>query len=491
MRQDASILGRYGYDAKGMRILKIGDDGVRRYSYDQLSVITEANEANATVSKYDYGLDQLVSLDNTSEGRSFFHLDILRSTVSLSNSTGSARQSIFYDAWGNERDRVGASANRFTFTGHEKDGETGLIYAKARFYDPDVGRFLNQDSLLGNIVQPPSLHRYAYVMMNPLRFFDANGLQSQASNDFTSSQLVTVFDERGTPVGSVFVVGRRQETVTVKATLSRSEKILGQTGRLVTPIADIQESAAIRTIGVVQAAGGAGQALLGGFAIATPEPTGLTKVAGTVAIVRGVDNIQAGLRQAITGQVTETATGTIVREGFELAGFDEEDAALLGATTELALDFGSTALSGRAVLNSVGGSGDDVLDDVLGDAADDLVDDAVDDGIDISLKRPPGVTDAQWQKKLDALNTASAEGRAKVVRTPSRSGRAQRQARREGRVEAGDDADHGLDLQFGGEDTVEEIISTNPTVNRSVGGQGRQRLQHPDGTPIRSFKEKP
>ena len=175
VRQDSSILGRYGYDSEGMRILKIGDDGRRHYTYDQRSVITEANEANATVSKYDYGLDQLVSLDNTTEGRSFFHLDILRSTASLTDDVGGTRQSIFYDAWGNERDRVGSSANNFTFTGHEKDEETGLIYAKARFYDPDVGRFLSQDTVLGDVGNPPSLHRYSYVMQKPFRFVDPTG----------------------------------------------------------------------------------------------------------------------------------------------------------------------------------------------------------------------------------------------------------------------------------------------------------------------------
>ena len=158
-----------------MRILKIGDDGRRQYTYDQLSVITEANESNATVSKYDYGLDQLVSLDNTSEGRSFFHLDFLGSTANLTETVGSTRQSILYDAWGNERDRIGTSANKFTFTGHEKDEETGLIYAKARFYDPDIGRFLTQDDVTGRADSPPSLHRYYYVHQNPLFFVDPTG----------------------------------------------------------------------------------------------------------------------------------------------------------------------------------------------------------------------------------------------------------------------------------------------------------------------------
>jgi RHS repeat-associated protein len=124
-------------------------------------------------------MDQLVRLDNQSEGRSFFHLDGLRSTVSLTTDAGSARQSIFYDAWGNERDRIGASASKFTFTGHEKDDETGLIYAKARFYDSDVGRFLSEDDFLGEVDSPPSLHRYAYALNNPLVFIDPSGFFAQ------------------------------------------------------------------------------------------------------------------------------------------------------------------------------------------------------------------------------------------------------------------------------------------------------------------------
>jgi RHS repeat-associated protein len=175
VQQGSNVLGRYGYDSEGLRILKIGDDGIRRYTYDQLSVITEANQLNATVSKYDYGMDQLVRLDNQTEGRSFFHLDGIRSTVSLTDATGGSRQSIFYDAWGNERDRIGASANNFTFTGHELDEETGLIYAKARFYDADIGRFLSQDTFLGNENEPPSLHRYFYANANPTRFMDPTG----------------------------------------------------------------------------------------------------------------------------------------------------------------------------------------------------------------------------------------------------------------------------------------------------------------------------
>ncbi len=46
---------------------------------------------------------------------------------------------------------------------------------KARFYDPDVGRFLNQDTYLGENGTPPSLHRYLYAYSNPAYYIDPTG----------------------------------------------------------------------------------------------------------------------------------------------------------------------------------------------------------------------------------------------------------------------------------------------------------------------------
>jgi RHS repeat-associated protein len=84
------------------------------------------------------------------------------------------------DAWGNFRfpTELEASRNRFAFTGHIYDSETGLYNAKARYFDPKLGRFLTQDSFLGNHDNPPSLHRYLYGYANPLRYVDPTGHQS-------------------------------------------------------------------------------------------------------------------------------------------------------------------------------------------------------------------------------------------------------------------------------------------------------------------------
>jgi RHS repeat-associated protein len=69
----------------------------------------------------------------------------------------------------------GHAVERSVFTGYLWDRETNLFYAKARFYDPAYGRFTSQDSFLGEINDPPSLHRYAYANDNPARFVDPTG----------------------------------------------------------------------------------------------------------------------------------------------------------------------------------------------------------------------------------------------------------------------------------------------------------------------------
>jgi RHS repeat-associated protein len=70
------------------------------------------------------------------------------------------------------------------FTGHERDtlgtcSQTDdLDYMHARFYNPTVGRFLSPDPLRGNPAQPLSWNLYAYVLNNPLNFFDPLGLET-------------------------------------------------------------------------------------------------------------------------------------------------------------------------------------------------------------------------------------------------------------------------------------------------------------------------
>ena len=63
-------------------------------------------------------------------------------------------------------------ANPFRFTGREWDAESGLYYYRARYYDPQLGRFISPDPL----TRGGGGNRYAYVENNPIGWSDALGL---------------------------------------------------------------------------------------------------------------------------------------------------------------------------------------------------------------------------------------------------------------------------------------------------------------------------
>jgi len=76
----------------------------------------------------------------------------------------------------------GEDAVRKRFTGYEKDKETGLDFAEARYYNNQHARFTAVDPLLssGRSASPQTFNRYIYVMNNPLIFVDPTGLQAGA-----------------------------------------------------------------------------------------------------------------------------------------------------------------------------------------------------------------------------------------------------------------------------------------------------------------------
>ena len=77
-----------------------------------------------------------------------------------------------------EQGYIQADNIRQKFTGYERDGETGLDYAQARYYSNVQGRFISVDPLLssGEVTQPQSWNRYTYTFNIPLRYADPVGL---------------------------------------------------------------------------------------------------------------------------------------------------------------------------------------------------------------------------------------------------------------------------------------------------------------------------
>lgn len=67
---------------------------------------------------------------------------------------------------------------RQQYVGYERDSETDLDFAEARYFSSKQGRFTSPDPFLGSAepYQPQSWNRYAYVLNNPLLYIDPTGL---------------------------------------------------------------------------------------------------------------------------------------------------------------------------------------------------------------------------------------------------------------------------------------------------------------------------
>lgn len=110
--------------------------------------------------------------------------DHLGSTDTITDQNGAVVQKLSYDAHGKPRntnwtDATGPVSTLATrgFTGHETDGEAGLINMNAREYDPVLGRFLQPDTMV-EATHGQGLNRYSYASNNPLSFIDPTGNSS-------------------------------------------------------------------------------------------------------------------------------------------------------------------------------------------------------------------------------------------------------------------------------------------------------------------------
>ena len=84
-----------------------------------------------------------------------------------------------FDAFGNETEKAGTSANTYGFQGEERDA-TGLYYLRARYMDPTSGTFTSMDTYAGSLSDPMSLHKYLFANSNPVMYSDPSGHYSLA-----------------------------------------------------------------------------------------------------------------------------------------------------------------------------------------------------------------------------------------------------------------------------------------------------------------------
>jgi RHS repeat-associated protein len=105
----------------------------------------------------------------------FIHADHLGSTSLTTDMTGTVVAEARYLPYGEERWTDGTQPTDFTFTGQRADSYIKLMEMGARWYDPQIGRWISPDTIIPDPGNPQTLNRYAYVNNRPLVSIDEAG----------------------------------------------------------------------------------------------------------------------------------------------------------------------------------------------------------------------------------------------------------------------------------------------------------------------------
>jgi RHS repeat-associated protein len=159
----------FTYDGLGRRTGKNILSVSNSFLYDGANPVQELNGTTPTANMLTGGIDELFQRTDSSGSWSYL-TDALGSTMALTNSAGASQVQYSYDSYGNMSVSGGATTNSYTYTGRETDG-LGLYYYRARYYNPQLGRFLSEDP----IGFQGGIDLYAYADDDPIENTDANG----------------------------------------------------------------------------------------------------------------------------------------------------------------------------------------------------------------------------------------------------------------------------------------------------------------------------
>jgi len=168
----------YAYDGDGARLSKATNGVTTTYVNTTLglsSVLQEVTSGTGgkTVSRVP-GIGELDSSKAAPNDWAYVHSDAQNGRA-LTNSYAQVGKWWDYDPWGVVRHESGGQDSLFDFAGEQRDDETGLVYLRARLYDPALGRFLSRDSWGGQDSSPQSWNRFSYAENDPIDFTDPSG----------------------------------------------------------------------------------------------------------------------------------------------------------------------------------------------------------------------------------------------------------------------------------------------------------------------------
>ena len=190
-----AVIQQNRYNGDGQRIQKVEGSKTTNYYYQDGVVSYTTDGDNSQTSQNLIGTDgnilatQRYGSDHTDY--LLYHKDIQGSTTSLVKEDGSADATYRYTDFGETTINGDNKAeNEVCYTGGIYDQSTGLYYLNARYYNPEDGGFLTEDTYRGETNEPDTQNLYVYCVNNPVNYTDPSGHDAIVlKSDFLSKNI--------------------------------------------------------------------------------------------------------------------------------------------------------------------------------------------------------------------------------------------------------------------------------------------------------------
>ena len=165
------------------RVMKTTATATNTFLYDGWNLLAEVRDQSSEVSAnyYVWGLDISQSLQGAggiladfrppTSDLHFYHYDGNGNVMTVTDSEAAVVSRLEYDPFGRVLLADGAYTPRYQFSSKEYDESTGINYYGYRFYNPELGRWINRDP----IEEVGGLHLYAFVFNAPTVVIDPDG----------------------------------------------------------------------------------------------------------------------------------------------------------------------------------------------------------------------------------------------------------------------------------------------------------------------------
>ena len=200
----------FTYNSDGIRTSKTVDGVKHTYTLNGSQILTEQWDDKLLVFLYDESgspIGMQYRTNSMAEGTFYTYLfekNLQGDIIAVYNTSGTKLISYYYDAWGKfvktthnlSGTNVGAQYNPFLYRGYYYDTELDFYYLQSRYYDPEVGRFINADGYVSTGQDILGYNMYIYCGNNPINRIDISGTSWR--------DVVNWFGDLGNTIGNFF-----------------------------------------------------------------------------------------------------------------------------------------------------------------------------------------------------------------------------------------------------------------------------------------------